>query len=99
MKLISVVGLLVSAVGISSLAVPNQAPGALRLPALSAESNLFKRTNDTGSLRILTQNIQRNGVVASVKDAAVTPNFISGKPYTQLSDHYGVSAQLHFEFK
>ncbi|KAJ1960707.1 hypothetical protein GGI12_003660 [Dipsacomyces acuminosporus] len=42
---------------------------------------------------------QKHGVVASVKDVAVTPNFTPGQLFTQISDHYGVSAQIHFEFK
>ncbi|KAJ1951951.1 hypothetical protein GGI12_006365, partial [Dipsacomyces acuminosporus] len=41
---------------------------------------------------------QKNGVVTSVADVAVAPNFTPGQPFTQISDHYGVSAKLRFEF-
>ncbi|KAJ1957182.1 hypothetical protein GGI12_005097 [Dipsacomyces acuminosporus] len=42
---------------------------------------------------------QADGVVASVKDVGVTPNFTPGHIFTQISDHYGVSAEIQFESK
>ncbi|KAJ1871216.1 hypothetical protein H4R22_004055 [Coemansia sp. RSA 1290] len=39
---------------------------------------------------------QKNNVVAQLADVGVTPNFTPGQPFTQISDHYGVSAEIHF---
>ncbi|KAJ1965921.1 hypothetical protein GGI12_000442 [Dipsacomyces acuminosporus] len=41
---------------------------------------------------------QKSGAIASIGDVSVAPNFTPGQPFTQISDHYGVSAQVHFEF-
>ncbi|KAJ1675230.1 hypothetical protein EV182_001676 [Spiromyces aspiralis] len=37
-----------------------------------------------------------NGVKAEMDDVAVVPNFVSGKSFTQISDHYGVGAIISF---
>ncbi|KAJ2719430.1 hypothetical protein GGI07_005209, partial [Coemansia sp. Benny D115] len=39
---------------------------------------------------------QENGAVAEIVDVGVTPNFTPGKEFTQISDHYGVSAEIKF---
>ncbi|KAJ2546114.1 hypothetical protein EV175_005719 [Coemansia sp. RSA 1933] len=36
------------------------------------------------------------GIVAAIKDVGVTPNFTPDQPFTQISDHYGVSALVEF---
>ncbi|KAJ1964832.1 hypothetical protein GGI12_001168 [Dipsacomyces acuminosporus] len=41
---------------------------------------------------------QKNGIVTSLADINVAPNFTPGQVFTQISDHYGVSAQVHFGF-
>ncbi|KAJ2743133.1 hypothetical protein H4S06_005619 [Coemansia sp. BCRC 34490] len=35
-------------------------------------------------------------IVASLADVGVTPNFTPGSSFTQISDHYGVSALVRF---
>ncbi|KAJ1663920.1 hypothetical protein IW140_003817 [Coemansia sp. RSA 1813] len=40
--------------------------------------------------------VHANGVVAAIKDVGVTPNFTPDQPFTQISDHYGVSALVEF---
>ncbi|KAJ2634673.1 hypothetical protein GGF40_004057 [Coemansia sp. RSA 1286] len=39
------------------------------------------------------------GIVASMEDVGVVPNFTPGMPFTQISDHYGVSADIRFARK
>ncbi|KAJ2367712.1 hypothetical protein H4S01_002000 [Coemansia sp. RSA 2610] len=39
---------------------------------------------------------QKHGVTARITDVGATPNFTPGQPFTQISDHYGVSAEIHF---
>ncbi|KAJ1902832.1 hypothetical protein LPJ81_003387, partial [Coemansia sp. IMI 209127] len=39
---------------------------------------------------------QANGVVAALKDVGVTPNFTPDQQFSQISDHYGVSALVEF---
>ncbi|KAI8321076.1 Endonuclease/exonuclease/phosphatase [Martensiomyces pterosporus] len=41
---------------------------------------------------------QKNGVLASLADVGVTPNFTPDQEFTQISDHYGVSAEVRFSF-
>ncbi|KAJ1921541.1 hypothetical protein H4219_000578 [Mycoemilia scoparia] len=40
---------------------------------------------------------QHQSAKAKLENLAVVPNFISGKPYTQISDHYGVGGIITFE--
>ncbi|KAJ1964833.1 hypothetical protein GGI12_001169 [Dipsacomyces acuminosporus] len=42
---------------------------------------------------------QRNGAVATLADVAVAPNFTPGEAFTQISDHYGVSALIRIGSK
>ncbi|KAJ2160730.1 hypothetical protein GGF46_002031 [Coemansia sp. RSA 552] len=39
---------------------------------------------------------QKHGIVASMLDVGVVPNFTPGMPFTQISDHYGVAAEVLF---
>ncbi|KAI9505328.1 hypothetical protein GGI25_003652 [Coemansia spiralis] len=39
---------------------------------------------------------QEHEIVAQIKDVGVTPNFTPEQPFTQISDHYGVSALITF---
>ncbi|KAJ1852402.1 hypothetical protein GGH12_002705 [Coemansia sp. RSA 1822] len=39
---------------------------------------------------------QKHRIVAKIVDVGVTPNFTPGQQFTQISDHYGVSAEIHF---
>ncbi|KAJ2786684.1 hypothetical protein GGI15_001312 [Coemansia interrupta] len=36
------------------------------------------------------------GIIASLEDVGVTPNFTPGQSFTQISDHYGVAADIRF---
>ncbi|KAJ2856801.1 hypothetical protein FB639_006067, partial [Coemansia asiatica] len=36
------------------------------------------------------------GVVSSIEDVGVVPNFTPGHEFTQISDHYGVAADIKF---
>ncbi|KAJ2612354.1 hypothetical protein H4S08_002738 [Coemansia sp. RSA 1365] len=38
----------------------------------------------------------KHSIVAKLEEVGVTPNFTPGEPFTQISDHYGVAAEISF---